>query len=66
MTHSHSVQPPGLSAPFLPAGRVNWDMDKPKTRNAPRWLYAIAIVGILFVLAIAILIRFAPKVLIFW
>lgn len=37
-----------------------------KPKHAPRWLYAIAIVGILFVLAIALLIRFAPKVLIFW
>ena len=38
-------------------------MDKPKPKNAPAWLYVVAIVMILFVLAIAFLIRFAPKLL---
>jgi len=41
-------------------------MDEPTPKKAAIWLYLIAILLILFVLGIAFLIRFAPKLLFLW
>lgn len=40
--------------------------DSPTPKQAPRWLYAIAIVMALFVLGIVALWRFAPDIFFLW
>ncbi len=41
----------------------NLAMNERSPKKAPGWLYAIAIVLLLFVLGIALLFRFAPRIL---